>query len=1114
MLEIIVGGCGSGKTTRVLEMFAEDALREPKRNVFLIVPEQETVAIESRVLDILPPSAALNAEVLNFSRLANRVFRKYGGLTYNYVGKGVKSLAAWNAVRTLSPVLREYGAHRNFADFGDMILSAIEEFKAYSVSPAALERAMEKAPKDSRLASKLYDLSLIYATYNNMLSGYGDGSDDIGKLASVLAEHDFFAGASVYIDSFSSFTGAELRVISRIVAGAEKTVVTVCAECDGNISGLQFDAAKRTLASLGRIAEKNGAKVKTTYLRGNMRAKKKSLSHLSANIWNFGGGNRAAEDDESVEFIKCTNVYEEAEAVSARISALVRGGMRYRDIGVVARRAESYAGIIDASLEKSGIPYFMSLPSDISSLPLPGLIMGALHLKNRDFRTEDVISYVKTELCGLDGIESDLFCDYVSRWELNGEKTFSEPFTMNPDGYSQKTGEKQEKKLEIINGAREKLIAPLASLYASLAEAESNRDLCRAVFEYMNDLHASESMQRFAEEYEAAGDKAEAGETLRLYNALLDVLGMIADFDCGEVYSLPDFETALGVTLSQTSIGSIPTSCDEVTVGSASMLRAGELKVVFMIGVGDGVFPAPAKESELLSDEDRSFLSESGIELSGGVDEKSSNELFYVYRAMSAPSEKLIMTYPMSKLSGGDELKPSVAYERAKLLTAGKETEFSRIPLEERLERRGPSFEYSANADDECVRNALRRYFATRDDYRNALAALDIPVYDRKCRMSAEVTDEVLGDKLLISPSALEKYVACHFGYYCENVLRLRPDSKNVFRANNTGEIIHGVLEDFVKEISAHGKYAGHELSEEEINELIEHLVSERIKAEVPERDALRESVKHRFRKFGKLSELVAKSVMRELSESGFRPEYFELDISERGEVKPAYIDLGGGKKALLRGKVDRVDVLRDGGDVYVKVVDYKTGSKEFSAEDIKKGRNLQMLFYLFTLCTDANKRFFGVGEGELVPAGVIYLSSRVKRGDADMGADEDEITSNAEASLTRSGIMIDDECVKAALNKNGNMGLVFSGGDKKMKKAFVSRETFDGIRSETREVLTKITGDIRSGDAGIYPTDEKGKLRCDYCEMKAVCRSPRAADDAGDGENENENENEGGGNE
>lgn len=1093
MLEIIVGGCGSGKTTRVLEMFASDAVQNPKRNVFLIVPEQETVAAESRALDILPPSAALNAEVLNFSRLANRVFRKYGGLTYNYVGKGVKALAAWNAVRTLAPVLREYGARRSDTGFTDMILSAIEEFKAYSVSPTSLERAMEKAPRDSRLASKLYDLSLIYATYENMLSGYGDGSDDIGKLASVLAKHDFFADSSVYIDSFQSFTGTELDVISRIAACAEKTVVTVCAERDG----LQFEAAKRTLASLKEIAERCGTEVKETYLTENMRAKKKSLSLLSEHIWNFGARN-GAEDDGGVEFIKCTNVYEEAEAVSARISALVRGGMRYRDIGVVARRAESYAGIIDASFERSGIPYFMSLPSDISSMPVSKLITGALRLKNRDFRADDVISYVKTELCGFDETESDLFCDYVSRWEINGEKAFSVPFTMNPDSYSAVMRETQTKKLALINNAREKLMAPLSSLYASLSGAESNRDLCRAVFEYMNALRVDESMNRFASESEAAGDKAEADEIKRVYNALLDVLGIVADFDCGEVYSLPDFETALGVALSQTSIGSIPTSCDEVTVGSASMMRAGNVRALIMMGVGDGVFPAALKENELLSDEDRSFLSENGIELSGDIDEKSSNELFYAYRAMSAPSEKLIMTYPMSELGGGSELKPSVAYERARLLTSGKEIDFSRVPPEERFERREPSFEYLAGTDDECVKNALLRYFEGREEYKDALTALKIPVYDRECGMSGAMTDEVFGKKMFISPSALEKYVECHFGYYCENVLRLRADSKNRFRANSTGNIIHGVLEDFVKEISARGDGKGGiaELSEEEINAVIERLVAEHIKTEVPERDSARESVKHRFYKFGKLSEVVARSVMRELAESGFRPEYFELDISEKGEVKPAYIDLGDGKKALLYGKVDRVDVLREGGDVYVKVVDYKTGSKEFSAEDIKKGKNLQMLFYLFTLCTDKNKDFFDCENGDLVPAGVVYLSSRVKRADTDADAREDEIEKSAEGQLVRSGIMIDDECVVSAANRNGNMNLVFSGGDRTLKKSLVSRGTFDEIKSETREVLTKIIGDIRSGDAGIYPTDEKGRLRCDYCEMKSVCRTPRAADD------------------
>ena len=77
MIKLILGGAGTGKSTRLREMICDDVLHGV--SALLLVPEQETVAAERRMLDILPPSAQLSFEVTNFTRLANRVFRTCGG---------------------------------------------------------------------------------------------------------------------------------------------------------------------------------------------------------------------------------------------------------------------------------------------------------------------------------------------------------------------------------------------------------------------------------------------------------------------------------------------------------------------------------------------------------------------------------------------------------------------------------------------------------------------------------------------------------------------------------------------------------------------------------------------------------------------------------------------------------------------------------------------------------------------------------------------------------------------------------------------------------------------------------------------------------------------------
>ena len=78
MVKLIYGDIGSGKSEYILSCLEKDA-REGV-SAILIVPEQQTVAAERELLERLPASAQLNIEVLNFSRLANRVFRRTGDL--------------------------------------------------------------------------------------------------------------------------------------------------------------------------------------------------------------------------------------------------------------------------------------------------------------------------------------------------------------------------------------------------------------------------------------------------------------------------------------------------------------------------------------------------------------------------------------------------------------------------------------------------------------------------------------------------------------------------------------------------------------------------------------------------------------------------------------------------------------------------------------------------------------------------------------------------------------------------------------------------------------------------------------------------------------------------
>ncbi len=1080
MLNLILGGSGSGKTTLIEEKIKKDV--ESGRQVILLVPEQETVTSERRMLELLPASAQLSFEVLNFSRLANRVFRQCGGLSWRNVSEGVKALTMWNTVTSLRPLLCKYGGGENSdLSLTSLMLSAVEEFKAYCVSPAMLERASEGLDESSTLRGKLRDLSLVYAAYSASVESYGDGSDALTRLDGVLSEHDFFAGMSVYIDSFTSFTEQEHRIISRMLSGAESVTAAVCFS-DETPLPMHFEASKKTVDFFLSEAEKLGITPEATWLHGNKRTESEALKVLERDLWSYAKTGGEVTDCNGVVLTKCANVYEEAEAAACHIGRLVREGVKYGEIAVIARSADEWRGIIDHAFEKAGIPFYMSQSTDVSSKPLIKLLLSALRIKNRGWQSEDVISYIKTGLCGGDVRDTDLFEDYIWRWSLSGKAFLGEDWTMNPHSFSDPMREEDIARLECVNRARRQITEPLTAFFDALDRAETNADLARAIFDYMSALDISRQLSEYAQLDAERGMRRSAAETVTLYNSVIDILDIIAGFDSDGVrFSSRELEDALTTVFSCVSIGAIPTSCDEVTVGSANMLRTDRPRHAVIIGMNDGVFPKNTSGVSLLTDEEKEQLSALGVSLAPVGAQECAEELFYVYRAVTCPSDGLYVSYSYAKLQGDGERIPSMAFNRIKLLTGAGVFDFSESPISDRLLTPKIALEYAAMLGDSAEGIALRRILAEDegDGGRYYQRIFESDIYSQS--VSKETADEIFGDRLSMSPSALEKYVKCHFDYYCNYALKLRSDERNVFNMSDTGTLVHAVLEEFVRSVTDENGFNAELAAQklEELPELIEKYAVEHLPS-----GADNAKMKHTLSRLKRLSRVLAGNVVSEFKSSGFVPTFFEMKIGygDDAQIRPVEYRAHNGKTAVFSGIVDRVDLMRRGEDVYVKVVDYKTGEKDFKIKDIETGLNSQILLYLFNICygREENRAKMGCGKGgKLIPAGAVYLSSKLGSIKESADAGEDDVMRLADEQIKRRGIISVEDGIGGKVGRGDRCVNPPSDGE---------GDPFEALNRRLTDVVCGIVGDLTGGDASIKPLEDS-KSPCTYCGMRAVCR-------------------------
>ncbi|MDD6799100.1 MAG: PD-(D/E)XK nuclease family protein [Firmicutes bacterium] len=1090
MVTFIYGGAGSGKSTAAAELTVE-ALSEGKR-VFVIVPEQQALMTERRIADMTDGAFPTDRlEVLNFKRLCNRVFREYGGLSFNYVRRGACALIMWQALFSVAPALREYGGMLESCDrFVPLLLSAADEFKKYSVSLRQLSDASKDLQSENpTLAGKLADISVILAAYYALLKEhYDDPADDLTKAGELLSVNGFFSGATVIIDSFDGFTKQEYDIISRIFRQAERVAVTLGYDPDDKreLFGVNVQSGRR----LERLCASSGAELRKTVLTGRPRFENDELRFAEKNLFSENAG-QFDQPNEAIRIIECENIYSEADAVACDIMKKLREGARCRDIAVVARDADSWNGVIDSALERLKIPYHMSKRVDLCEKPLFRLIIAALKIRTGGWRREDVISYIKTGFTDITSEECDAIEYYTEKWNINGSRWYDEyGWSMNPDGYKEEISEEGREFLVKVNAAREKLIVPLIKLFDVFADEKTSvRSASEALFRFLRESGADERSA-----------KKSGIEGVQLWNALSDALDELV-YAAGELSVTPEqYGELLSFVIRETDIGVLPATVDEVIIGSADRLRTGNIKHVYIIGANEGSFPKSQFDEGVFSENERVALETYGIELSVSGEQRTVSELYLLYKSVFCASESVTVLYSGADM-GGKALKPSgLCAELQVLFPLLSPKKWRDMPSCEKIADAGTAFRYSFEKTP--FGNKLHEILYENEEFRRKYEAALMPLGAENEQLGEDTAKLLFGGNVSMTQSRLDSYVLCAFGYSCKYIVRLNEDRKADIGAADTGNIIHRILEKFMRRAVLPDGKIDPELDGEKLRQLAGELVEECAEALFRDCGTGRKATNRMAALFTRLKKtvyLLMKDLTDEFRQSDFRPALFELPISNdstRGAVPPLKIPLPDGTSAYIYGIVDRVDIFSHNGDVYFRVVDYKTGTKDFSMSDISRGLNLQMLLYLFSIWNDKGGAFLdsvGGSGKKAVPAGVLYYSAKLPGITVDPETDESEVMSRVAASLKRSGMLINDADVLKAMEKKLEGRYI----PVKLKKdggfsTAMPLETVEGFGKLMNDIESKIRDicfEMKNGRACAEPIRDSRNDACRYCAMLPVCR-------------------------
>ena len=315
MTEFICGVQNTGKSTLVYKRIKDD-LSDGKK-VILIVPDQEALSAEAELAEVCRDIAVYNLKVYGFSRLADDVFRTYGGICCDYIDKTGATLALFLSLCSVSPALKIY---KNVSASDRALLTELLEtlrgFKRQGIAPADLEEALN-ADLPDLLKKKLSDISLIYAAYAAAMKRSGDDpDDDTARMYKILSEHGGFAGNTVYIDSFISFTGMQLKVIGLIMKTADRLTVTVGAPAAdregraGSVLSPVYDTYKKLAAEAKRYGDVKITGLTERYAAPELNALEEVLRGKKTVYGDSNG---------KIRVFSAKTCYEEADMIAADI---------------------------------------------------------------------------------------------------------------------------------------------------------------------------------------------------------------------------------------------------------------------------------------------------------------------------------------------------------------------------------------------------------------------------------------------------------------------------------------------------------------------------------------------------------------------------------------------------------------------------------------------------------------------------------------------------------------------------------------------------------------------------------------------------------------------------
>lgn len=1101
-IRYILGRAGKGKSHLVYQEI-ETALRSDKeQSLILLVPEQYTLQAERDVISQLRLPGIMRLEVLSFTRLAQNVFSRVGGLTRVFLNEQGKIMVLRRIVDECSPELSLYKKAIRQEGFIKQISQLMADFKQHHIRPEDLQLdAVFEEMTDQIIKQKLEDISIIYQRFNQYMEGrYIDSEDYMALLMEKLEHYTFLKNARVWIDGFTTFAPQTLRIIEKIMVMARDT--TICFTLDPDTTDKTdldlFQIPARSYRQIRDMVQKNALQEELICVDPRPAEMLKSLeiNHLEAEIFAYPG-KIFAKKPQNIELFAASNINSEVEALAAELLLLVRQGYRWKDMAVVCHDMDRYGSLIRRTFRDYGIPSFMDRKRDIMSHPIFEFILAALEILSRGYRYEDIFTYLKSGFSDLSVDEVEILENYALEYGIKGDK-WKEDFSYG-----------DAESLIELNQKRLLFIKPLEDLGVMLKGNNTIREMAQALFAFLERENIYSKLEKWTNDLMARGFLEEASESSQLWNAMIEILKQMVEIMGEQKVNLKEFKRILEAGFLSLEIKIIPTTIDQVLLGDIQRSKSHDIKCLYVIGVNDGILPSLGREEGILSETEKEVLQEKGLDLGYEREMNWEEERFLIYSALAKPVERIYFSYALAD-EEGRALRPSLLIDQLRMIfpslslktnlledrqwqlqmIATPESSFKHLVEKLRLGLDGKELE-------DFWWDVYHWYFEQESWQGSRELLLQGLFHNNQPEpIEPQVSRRLFGTPLRSSVSRLEQFVSCPFAHFVR--YGLQPQERKNYELNSPdlGLIFHDSLLHFSHKLRENNRQWP-ELSKEDCNAIIDVIVDEIALSFGQGIFNSHPRYQYLLNRLKRISRRAIWILTEHIQQGDFKPWDYEVAFGRGGMLPAVEIDLENGEKVILEGRIDRVDLLELEESCYVRILDYKSGQQDFHLSEVFHGLSLQLMVYLKALLTAWEQ----MGKKQVVPAGVFYFKI-----DDPMINSEEKIVEVVEKEIAKKlklkGLVLADAKIVRQMDREVNgystvLPLGLSAKDEFYRfSSVLPLKQFLALLKHVDQLLKRIGQEIVNGQIRIEPVYTRRRLACTYCSYPSICQFDRQFSD------------------